>query len=71
MDIKIQENLSQVTIDRGNLRNRHHQVILKRIMVKQGLLKSGTVEHRSTIDLGNLKFTLIVKILFSTEMRIS
>ena len=29
MDIKILENLLQVTIDRGNLRNRHHQVILK------------------------------------------
>ena len=27
MDIKILENLLQVTIDRGNLRNRHHQVI--------------------------------------------
>ena len=25
MDIKIMENLLQVTIDRGNLRNRHHQ----------------------------------------------
>ena len=29
MDIKILENLLQVTIDRGNLRNRHHQVIQK------------------------------------------
>ena len=46
MDIKILENLLQVTIDRGNLRNRHHQVIQKRIMVDLGLLKSGKVELR-------------------------
>ena len=79
MDIKILENLLQVTIDRGNLRNRHHQVIQKRIMVNLGLLKSGKVELRSTIDQGNLgkllkiyckKLPLIVKNLFSTEMRI-
>ena len=50
MDIKILENLLQVTIDRGNLRNRHHQIIHKRIMVDLGLLKSGKVELRSTID---------------------
>ena len=36
-------NLLQVTIDRGNLRNRHHQVIQKRTMVKFCLLKSGKV----------------------------
>ena len=79
MDIKILENLLQVTIDRGNLRNRHHQVIQKRIMVDLGLLKSGKVELRSTIDQGNLrqllgiyckKLPLIVKNLFSAEMRI-
>ena len=29
MDIKILENLLQVTIDRGNLRTRHHQVYSK------------------------------------------
>ena len=46
------ENLLQVTIDRGNLRNRHHQVIQKRIMVDLGLLKSGKVELWSTIDQG-------------------
>ena len=36
-----------MTIDRGNLRNRHHQVIQKRIMVDLGLLKSGkgAAEH--------------------------
>ena len=39
----------------GNLRNRHHQVIQKRIMVDLGLLKSGKVEQRSTIDQGNLR----------------
>ena len=52
MDIKILGNF-QVTIDRGNLRDRHHQVIQKRIMVNLGLLKSGKVELRSTIDQGN------------------
>ena len=79
MDIKILENLLQVTIDRGNLSNRHHQVIQKRIMVDLGLLKSGKVELQSTIDRGNLrvflgiyckKLTLIVRNLFSAEMRI-
>ena len=44
MDIKILENLFQVTIERGNLCNRHHQIIHKRIMVDLGLLKSGKVE---------------------------
>ena len=79
MDNKILENLLQVTIDRRNLRNRHHQVIQKRIMVNFGLLKSGKVELRSTIDQGNLrqflginceKLPLIVRNLFSAEMRI-
>ena len=79
MDFKILENLLQVTIDRGNLRNRHNQIIQKRIMVNLGLLKSGKVELRSTIDQGNLrqllgiycrKMLLIVKNLFSAEMRI-
>ena len=74
MDNKILENLLQVTIDRGNLRNRHHQVIQKKIMINLGLLKSGKVELRSTIDQGNLrkflgtycqKLTLIVRNLFS------
>ena len=55
MDIKILENLLQVTIDRGNLRNGKNQVIQKRIMVNLGLLKSGTVELWSTIDQGNLR----------------
>ena len=55
MDIKILENLLQVTIDRGNFRNRHHQVIQKRIMVDLGLLQSGKVELRRTIDQGNLR----------------
>ena len=79
MNIKILENLFQVMIDRGNLRNRHHQVIQKKIMVNLGLLKSGKVELRSTINQGNLrellgirckKLPFIVKNLFSTEMRI-
>ena len=55
MDIKILENLLQVTTDRGNLRNRHHQVIQKRIMVDLGLLKSGKVELEDAIDRGNLR----------------
>ena len=42
MDIKILENLLQVTIDQGNLRNRHHQVIQKRISQEW---KSGATEH--------------------------
>ena len=53
MDIKILGNLLQVTIDRGNLIDRHQQVIQKRIMVDLGLLKSGKVELRRTIDQGN------------------
>ena len=55
MDIKILENLSRETIDQGNLRDRHHQVIQKRIMVNLGLLKSGKVELQRTIDQGNLR----------------
>ena len=40
----------------GIMRNRHHhQVIQKRIMVDLGLLKSGKVELRRTIDQGNLR----------------
>ena len=55
MDVKIQENLLQETIDQGNLRKRHNQVIQKRVMVNLGLLKSGKVELRSTIDQGKAK----------------
>ena len=57
MDIKILGNLLRETIDQGNLRDRHHQVIQKRIMVNLGLLKSGKVELRRTIDQGNLRKT--------------
>ena len=79
MDIKILGNLFQVTIERGNLWKRQDQIIYKRIMVDLGLLKSEKVELRRTIDQGNLrkllgircsKLHLIVKNLFSTEMRI-
>ena len=79
MDIKILENLFQVTIERGNLWKRQDQIIYKRIMVDLGLLKSGKVELQSTIDRGNLrkilgihckKLTLIVRNLFSAGMRI-
>ena len=57
----------------------HNQIIHKKIMVDLGLLKSGKVELRNTIDRGNLgkflgmhyqKLTLIVRNLFSVEMRI-
>ena len=79
MDIKILDNLLQMTIDRGNLRTRHHLIIHKRIMVDFGLLKSGKVELQSPIERGNLrqllgihckKLTLIVRNLFSAGMRI-
>ena len=79
MDIKILENLFQVTIERRNLWKRQDQIIHKRIMVDLGLLKSGKVELQSTIDRGNLrkilgihgkKLTLIVSNLFSAGMRI-
>ena len=59
---------------------RQDQFFCKRIMVDLGLLKSGKVELRSSIDQGNLrkllgiyckKLPLIVKNLFSAEMRIS
>ena len=79
MGIKILEDLLQVTIEHGNLCNRHDQIIHKRIMVDLGLLKSGKVELQSTIDQGNLrqllgiyckKLLLIVRNLFSAEMRI-
>ena len=78
MDVKILGNLLRYTIDQGNLRDRHHQVIQKRIMVNLGLLKSGKVRLRRTIDQGNFmkilgmrcnKFALIMKTLFSTEVR--
>ena len=55
IDIKILGNLLRETIDQGNLRDRHNQVIQKRIMVYPVLLKSGKVELRSTIDRGNLR----------------
>ena len=41
-------------IDQGNLINCHQQVIQKRITVVLGLLKSGKVWLRRTIDQGNL-----------------
>ena len=55
MDIKILEDLFLVTIERRNLWKRQDQIIYKRIMVDLGLLKSGKVELRSTIDRGNLR----------------
>ena len=54
MDIKILENLLQVTIDRGNLIDSPQQDTQNRIMIVLGLLKSGSVELWRTIDQGNL-----------------
>ena len=42
-------------IDEGNLIDSHQQVIQKWIMVVLGLLKSGKVRLRRTIDRGNLR----------------
>ena len=55
MDIKILGDLLLQMIDEGNLIDCHQQVIQKRIMVDLGLLKSGKVELRRTIDQGNLR----------------
>ena len=77
MDIEILRNLLQETIDQGNLRDRHHQVIQNRIMIVLGLFLSGKVKLRRTIDQGNVrkllgircnKFVLIMEMLFSTEL---
>ena len=66
-------------IDQGNLIDSLQQVISNWIMTVLGLLKSGQVGLRRTIDRGNLikllgmrynKFVLIMKTLFSAEMRI-
>ena len=68
-----------VDIDHGNLIDSPQQDIQNRIMIVLGLLKSGKVRLRRTIDRGNLikllgmrcnKFVLIMEMLFSTEMRI-
>ena len=66
-------------IDRGNLIDSPQQDTQNRIVIVLGLLKSGKVRLRRTIDRGNLtkllgmqcnKFVLIMETLFSTEMRI-
>ena len=65
-------------IDQINLIDSHQQVLQNWIMTVLGLLKSGKMSLRHTIDQGNLikllgmrcnKFVLIMEILFSTEMR--
>ena len=55
LDIKILGNLLRETIDLGNLIDSPQQVIQKWIMVILGLLKSGKVRLRRTIDQGNLR----------------
>ena len=54
MDIKILENLLQVTIDWGNLMDSPQPVIQNRIMIVLGLLKGEKVRLGRTIDQGNL-----------------
>ena len=71
---------SVVVNDRSGQPDRLSSRILKiRIMIVLGLLKSGKVRLRRTIDRGNLmkllgvqcnKFVLVMETLFSTEMRI-
>ena len=71
---------SVVVDDRsGQLDRLSQQVLQNWIMTVLGLLKSGKVRLRHTIDQGNLrkllgmrcnKFVLIMEMLFSTEMRI-
>ena len=65
-------------IDQGNLLDSLQQIIQNWIMTVLGLLKSGKVRLRHTIDQGNLikllgvwynKFVLITEKLFLTEMR--
>ena len=76
MDIKILEDLFQLTIERGSLWKRQNQIICKRIIVDLGLLKSGAAEHvRSGKPEVNSwdslqKVDLIVKNIFSAGMRI-
>ena len=53
MDIKILENLLQVTIDWGNLMDSPQPVIQNRIMIVLGLLKGEKVRLGRTIDQGN------------------
>ena len=52
--IKPGEDLVWLTIDRRNLIDSHQQDIQNRIMIFLGLLKSGKVRLRRTIDQGNL-----------------
>ena len=53
-----------LTIDRGNLRNRHHQVIQKKIRVDLGLLKwkSGAEEHDRSGKPGKTSWDILPKV---------
>ena len=71
-------NLLLQMIDQGNLIDSLQQVIQNWIMTVLAFLKSGKVRLRHTIDQGNLikllgmrcnKFVLIMKTLFSTDVR--
>ena len=78
-DIKILGDLLLQMIDQGNMIDSPQQVIQKWIMTVLGLLKSGKVRLRRTIDRGNLiklrgmrynKFVRSMETLFSTEVPI-
>ena len=65
MDIKILENLLQVTIDRGNLRNRHHQVIQKEDYGRSWSSqewKSGAAEHDRSGKSGTISWDILQKV---------
>ena len=65
MDIKILENLCQVTIERGNLRNRHRQVIQKRNYGQSWSSqewKSGAAEHDRSGKLEKTSWDILQKV---------
>ena len=78
MENKILGNPLLQMIDQGNLIHSLQQIIQNWIMTVLGLLKSGKLRLRRTIDQGNLikplgeccnTFVLITEKLFSTELR--
>ena len=78
MDIKILKDLFQVTIERGNLSNRHHQSYSQEDYGQSWSSqewKSGAAEHdrsgkpEEILGMHCKKLTLIVRNLFSAETR--
>ena len=70
MDIKILENLLQVTIDRGNLRIRHHQVILGRTQ-RQCQISKDIVDNNRTMFESQISAGGSEKLPFPQNLRIS